>query len=84
MQELLSGLSPVARIIVSLAVTLLSGFLMTRFTKKLSLPNVTGYIVAGILFSYYYEKGGFACSATAHVVNNLVALSISAMQASNS
>ncbi len=53
MQELLSGLSPVARIIVSIAVTLLSGFLMTRITKKLSLPNVTGYIVAGILIGPY-------------------------------
>ena len=48
------------------------------------LCNLPDYIVAGVLFSYYYEKGGFACSATAHVVNNLVALSISAMQASNS
>ena len=38
-----------ASTIVSLAVMMLSGFLMTRLTKKLKLPNVTGYILAGIL-----------------------------------
>ncbi len=32
-----------------MAVTLLAGFLMTRVTKRLRLPNVTGYILAGIL-----------------------------------
>ena len=36
-------------IIVSIAVMMLAGFLMTRVTKKLRLPNVTGYILAGIL-----------------------------------
>ena len=35
--------------IVSMAVMLLAGFLMTRVTKKLRLPHVTGYILAGIL-----------------------------------
>ncbi len=35
--------------IVSMALILISGFLMTRVTKKLKLPNVTGYILAGIL-----------------------------------
>ena len=53
MQQLLSGLGPVARAIVSIAVMLSGGFLMTRLTKKLSLPNVTGYIVAGILIGPY-------------------------------
>ncbi len=38
-----------AAVILSVAVMLLSGFLMTRLTKKLRLPNVTAYIVAGIL-----------------------------------
>ena len=36
-------------VIVSMAVMLLGGFLMTRVTRKLRLPNVTGYILAGIL-----------------------------------
>ena len=36
-------------VIVSMAVMLLTGFLMTRITKRLRLPNVTAYILAGIL-----------------------------------
>jgi len=36
-------------VIVSMSVMLLTGFLMTRITKRLRLPNVTGYILAGIL-----------------------------------
>ena len=39
----------VAQIIISIAVMLASGFLLTRLTKLLKLPNVTGYIIAGIL-----------------------------------
>ena len=41
--------SNAAIIIVSLSVMLLCGYLMTLATKKLSLPNVTAYIVTGIL-----------------------------------
>lgn len=41
--------SPIAVIIISIAIMLLCGFLMTRITKKLKLPNVTAYIIAGIL-----------------------------------
>ena len=36
-------------VIISTAVMMLAGFLMTRVTKRLRLPHVTGYIVAGIL-----------------------------------
>ncbi len=35
--------------IISVALMLASGFLMTRVTKKLRLPNVTAYIIGGIL-----------------------------------
>ncbi len=35
--------------IISIALMLVAGFLMTRVTKKLRLPNVTAYIVGGIL-----------------------------------
>lgn len=45
----LSGLSNVSSTIISIAIMLLCGFLMTRITKKLKLPNVTAYIVTGIL-----------------------------------
>lgn len=41
--------SPVSSVIISIAIMLLCGFLMTRITKKLKLPNVTAYIVTGIL-----------------------------------
>ena len=41
--------APAAVIVISLAIMLLCGFLMTRITKKLRLPNVTAYIVCGIL-----------------------------------
>lgn len=41
--------SGVAPIIISIAIMLMCGFLMTRITKKLRLPNVTAYITAGIL-----------------------------------
>ena len=33
--------------IISVALMLAAGFLMTRITKKLRLPNVTAYIVGG-------------------------------------
>lgn len=38
-----------AAIILQLSIILLAGFLLSRITKKLKLPNVTGYILAGIL-----------------------------------
>ena len=41
--------SPVSISIISIAIMLFSGFLLTRITKLLRLPNVTAYIVAGIL-----------------------------------
>lgn len=47
--EKLGEKSNVAVIIISVALMLLCGFLMTRVTKKLRLPNVTAYIVVGIL-----------------------------------
>lgn len=41
--------SPVAVVIISIAIMLFFGFAMTRITKKLRLPNVTAYIVSGII-----------------------------------
>lgn len=45
--------SDVSVIVVSVALMLISGFAMTRITKRLRLPNVTAYIVAGILIGPY-------------------------------
>ena len=44
---------PVATIIISVALILFSGFLMTRLTRLAKLPNVTAYILAGILIGPY-------------------------------
>ena len=40
-------------VIISVAIMLLAGFLLTRITKLLKLPNVTAYILAGILLGPY-------------------------------
>ena len=50
----LEASSPVAVIIISISLMLLCGFLMTRITKQLKLPNVTAYIVTGILIGPYF------------------------------
>lgn len=49
LQFIYSSLSDVTTILISLSVMLLAGFLVTRLTKLCKLPNVTGYIIAGIL-----------------------------------
>lgn len=36
-------------VLCALAVILFAGFLVTRLTKRMHLPNVTGYIIAGVL-----------------------------------
>ena len=41
--------SPVASVIISIALMLFFGFAMTRVTRKLKLPDVTAYILSGIL-----------------------------------
>lgn len=53
LHEALAGTSQVASIIISVAFMLLFGFAMTRITKLLKLPNVTAYILAGILIGPY-------------------------------
>ncbi|MCM1025226.1 MAG: cation:proton antiporter [Roseburia sp.] len=45
--------SLVSIIIISVALMLISGFAMTRLTKRFRLPNVTAYILAGILIGPY-------------------------------
>lgn len=45
--------SQVAVVIISIALMLFLGFLGTRITKRLKLPNVTAYILVGILIGPY-------------------------------
>ncbi|MBR0397059.1 MAG: cation:proton antiporter [Eubacterium sp.] len=55
-EKLFSGMAEngeVAGIILSITAMLFLGFLMTRLTKRLRLPNVTAYIVTGILIGPY-------------------------------
>ncbi len=51
--EKLGITSSVSIIITSVSLMLITGFLFTRITKKLRLPNVTGYILAGITLGPY-------------------------------
>ncbi|WP_313757045.1 cation:proton antiporter [Tissierella sp.] len=53
MNNLFSQFSDITIILISLSTMLLSGFLLTRVTKILRLPNVSGYIIAGILLGPY-------------------------------
>lgn len=49
----LGGATSVPVIIIAVALMLLAGFLFTRVTKLLKLPNVTAYILAGIVIGPY-------------------------------
>ncbi len=49
LHSIIAGSSSVASIVISIAFMLFFGFAMTRITKLLKLPNVTAYILTGIL-----------------------------------
>ena len=49
----IESMPPSTSIIFSISAMLLFGFLMTRITKRLRLPNVTAYIITGILIGPY-------------------------------
>lgn len=49
----LAETSTVPVIVISVALILICGFLATRITKRLKLPNVTAYILAGIVIGPY-------------------------------
>lgn len=56
MTEIYIKAGPATLIIVSIALMLFIGFLMTHITKRLKLPNVTAYIITGILLGPYCLK----------------------------
>lgn len=66
----LSSISPTASLIISIAAMLFCGFLMTRLTKLIRLPNVTAYILTGILLGPYCFK-----VIPSNIINNLDFLS---------
>ena len=49
MDRFYENIGEIPKILISLAIMLLAGFLMTRITKLLKLPNVSAYIISGIL-----------------------------------
>lgn len=49
MGNYISQLNDTTIILLSLSVILLAGFLLTRITKMAKLPDVTGYIIAGVM-----------------------------------
>lgn len=53
LHQFLDSMSPTASVIISVAFMLFFGFAMTRLTKLLKLPNVTAYILTGILIGPY-------------------------------
>lgn len=53
MNNILSQLNDTTIVLLSLSIILLAGFLLTRITKLAKLPNVTGYIIAGVLIGPY-------------------------------
>ncbi|MBQ9784631.1 MAG: cation:proton antiporter [Clostridia bacterium] len=53
MNQYLQTLPPAASVIISVACMLFFGFAMTRLTKLIRLPNVTAYIITGILIGPY-------------------------------
>ena len=53
MRDVFLTISPAARILVAVTILWLAGFLMSRVTKVLKLPNVTGYILAGVAIGPY-------------------------------
>lgn len=50
----MENLNNTTTVLLSLSVILVAGFLVTRITKLAKLPNVTGYIIAGVLIGPYF------------------------------
>ena len=53
MLDFISRMDNVSQVVISIAIMIFSGFLFTRVTKKLKLPNVTAYLFAGIVIGPY-------------------------------
>ncbi|MEA4920098.1 MAG: cation:proton antiporter [Clostridiaceae bacterium] len=56
MENIISCVNNTTVVLLSLSAILFSGFLLTRITKLAKLPNVTGYIIAGILIGPHFLR----------------------------
>lgn len=54
LHQFLDSMSPTSSVIISVAFMLFFGFAMTRLTKLIKLPNVTAYILTGILIGPFF------------------------------
>jgi Kef-type K+ transport system membrane component KefB len=61
-----SQFGEVPSVLIGLAIMLFTGFLVTRLTKLLKLPNVTAYIIAGVLLGPWV-LGAVDTNITAHM-----------------
>lgn len=52
--EYMNITSPTAVVVISIAMILMFGFLATRITKLIKLPDVTAYILTGVLIGPYF------------------------------
>lgn len=52
-QNVFLTISPTARVLLAVTILWASGFLISRVTKVFHLPNVTGYILAGVAIGPY-------------------------------
>lgn len=77
--ERIIGTQTVPQVLIGISIMLICGFLFTRITKKLRLPNVTAYLFAGILlgpiFKIFYEPG-FISDSLRESMNFLTELSL--------
>ncbi len=53
MLDFISRMDSVSQIVISISIMIFAGFIFTRITKKLKLPNVTAYLLAGIVIGPY-------------------------------
>lgn len=53
MKDVFLAISPTAQVLLAVTILWLAGFLMSRVTKVFHLPNVTGYILAGVAIGPY-------------------------------
>lgn len=53
MQNVFVSMSPTAQVLAVVSILWLAGFILSRATKVLRLPNVTGYILAGVVVGPY-------------------------------
>lgn len=82
---LFSAMKRINRVLAYVVVCVVFGMIHFNFAATdliNELINIPSYIVAGLILSFAYDKGGIGCSMIAHVTNNLTSIIISIIAAS--